>query len=432
MLDAQTADRIIAAVDERFEQQIDFTKTLVRFASLRGNEAEAQLFMAEAMSERGLVVDRWKIEIESISDHPGFSPVAVAYDEAYNVVGSYRPVKHSGRSLILNGHIDVVPTGPAARWSRPPFEPYVKAGQLYGRGAGDMKAGLAGSLFAFDAVCAAGLRPGGQIFFQSVVEEECTGNGALACLQRGYTADAALIPEPVHESLVRAQMGLLWFKMTVPGDPAHASGAYTSGVNAIERAWRIWVRLKEMEAEWNADKSSHPPYDAHAHPVRFNLGKISGGEWVSSVPAECVMEIRVGVYPDWTIAHAKQQIEARIAEAALLNPGTPAPVVTYHGFHNPGYVLKGAEEPERILRRSHQTASGAPLLELLSSASTDARILGVFGRIPSLVYGPTCTAAHGIDESVDVESVRRTTKTIALFIADWCGVYHASDDGDVI
>ena len=422
MLDPQTADRIMAAVDAGFERQLDFTKSLVRFASLRGNEAEAQSFMAEAMDERGLTVDRWRIDVDAIKDHPGFSPVHVSYDEAYNVVGRYRPAKQSGRSLILNGHIDVVPTGPASRWSRPPFESYIKDGQLYGRGAGDMKAGLAGTLFAFDAVRAAGFRPGGQIFFQSVVEEECTGNGALACLQRGYTADAALIPEPAHESLVRAHMGLLWFKMTVPGDPAHASGAYTSGVNAIERAWRIWERLKVMEAEWNEDKAAHPPYGAHAHPVRFNLGKISGGEWVSSVPAECVMEIRVGVYPDWTIAHAKQAIEARVAEAARLDAGIPAPTVTYHGFHNPGYVLSGADEPERVLRQSHRTAFGAPLPELLSSASTDARILGVFGNIPSMVYGPTCTAAHGIDESVDIESLRRTTKTLALFIADWCGV----------
>ncbi len=422
MLDQGAADRIMAAVDEAFDRQLDFTQDLVRFASVRGHEAGAQAFMAEAMRARGLTVDRWKIDVEAIKDHPGFAPLAVSYDDAYNVVGAYQPERNSGRSLILNGHIDVVPTGPVARWSKPPFEPYIKDGQLYGRGTGDMKAGLAANLFAFDAVRAAGFEPDGVIYIQSVVEEECTGNGALACLQRGYTADAALIPEPVHEHLVRAQMGLLWFKMTVPGDPAHASGAYTTGVNAIERAWRIWERLKAMEAEWNADKAAHPPYGEHAHPVRFNLGKISGGEWVSSVPAECVMEIRVGVYPGWSIAHAKAQIEARIADAARLDPSAPVPAVTYHGFHSPGYILAGADEPERVLRRSHQRAFGEPLTDLLSSASTDARIFGVFGNIPSMVYGPVCEAAHGIDESVDIESVRRTTKTIALFIAEWCGI----------
>ena len=134
------------------------------------------------------------------------------------------------------------------------------------------------------------------------------------------------------------------------------------------------------------------------------------------------MEIRVGVYPDWSIAHAKAQIEARIAEAALWDPSAPDPEVAYHGFHNPGYVLEGADAAEAVLRASHLKVFGKPLEDLLSSASTDARILGVFGKIPSLVYGPACDAAHGIDESVDIESVRRVTKSIALFIADWCGV----------
>jgi len=216
MLDQTAADRIMAAVDEAFERQLAFTMDLVRLPSLRGQEADAQTFMAAAMSDRGLAVDRWRIDVEALKDHPGFAPVAVSYDDAYNVVGTYQPDKNSGRSLILNGHIDVVPTGPEARWSRPPFEPYIKDGELYGRGAGDMKAGLAANLFAFDAVLAAGFKPDGVIYMQSVVEEECTGNGALACLQRGYKADTALIPEPVHEHLVRAQMGLLWFKMTVP------------------------------------------------------------------------------------------------------------------------------------------------------------------------------------------------------------------------
>lgn len=422
MLDDHVSSRIIDAVDEHFESQLQFTESLIRFPSLRGDEAAAQEFMAEAMAARGLAVDRWRLDLDNLRDLPGFSPASVSYDDAWNVVGTYQPDTVTGRSLILNGHIDVVPTGPAHRWRAPPFEPYRKEGHLFGRGAGDMKAGLASALFAYDAVRAAGFRPSAPIFIQSVVEEECTGNGALACLQRGYTADAAIIPEPVHDCLLRAQMGLLWLRVTVPGDPAHASGAYTTGVNAIERAWRIWLHLKSLEDAWNAEKSEHAPYGTHPHPIRFNLGKIQGGEWVSSVPAECVMEIRVGVYPDWSIAHAKAQIEAGISEAARWDASAPDPEVAYHGFHTPGYVLEGADAAEAVLRASHLKVFGRPLEEVLSSASTDARILGVFGKIPSVVYGPACDAAHGIDESVDIESVRRVTKSISLFIADWCGV----------
>jgi acetylornithine deacetylase len=239
---------------------------------------------------------------------------------------------------------------------------------------------------------------------------------------RGYTADAAIIPEPVGEELTRANMGLLWFKIVVPGDPAHASGAYTLGVNAIERAWRIWQSLKALETAWNADRAAHPHYHAHPHPIRFNLGKISGGEWVSSVPAECVLEVRAGLYPAWSIEQGKGEIERAIAEAAALDPSLPPPAIEYHGFNNGGYILEPGGEAEAALRAAHERVCGRPLGAFASTASTDSRILGVFGSIPSLVYGPTCIAAHGIDERVDLESVRRVTKTIAVFIAEWCGV----------
>ena len=422
MLSAALIERLSAEVDRRFDAQIAFTKDLVRFPSLREHEGAAQDFMAEAYRARDLEIDRWKIDVDALKRHPGSSPVASPYAEAFNVVGTYHSPSNEGRSLILNGHIDVVPTGPESRWRTPPFEPNVRDGRLYGRGSGDMKAGLAASLFAYDAVRAAGLKPTGRIHFQSVVEEECTGNGALACLLRGYTADAAIIPEPVDEHVVRANMGLLWFKLSVPGDPAHASGAYTTGVNAIDRAWRIWQRLKELEVKWNADRAAHPHYRDHPHPIRFNLGKIKGGEWVSSVPAECTIEVRAGLYPEWTIEQGKAEIETAIAEAAAQDPKLPAPRLEYHGFHNGGYILEPGGAAESVLQAAHKAVCGEPLKALSSSASTDARILGVFGSIPSLVYGPTCIAAHGIDECVELDSVRRVTKTIAAFIVEWCGV----------
>jgi hypothetical protein len=144
--------RIMAAVDDAFDAQIAFTQSLVRLPSVRGAEHTAQDFMADAMRERGLAVDSWAIDVDAIRHHPGFSPVTVSYEHAINVVGSWRPQSQHGRSLILNGHIDVVPTGPLTGWAHPPFEPHIADGWLYGRGSADMKAGLAANLFAFDAI----------------------------------------------------------------------------------------------------------------------------------------------------------------------------------------------------------------------------------------------------------------------------------------
>ncbi len=120
------------------------------------------------------------------------------------------PENPKGRSLILNGHIDVVPPGPLDMWTTPPFEPRRDGNWLDGRGAGDMKAGLVGCLAALTALTRTGYRPAADVTIQSVIEEECTGNGALACLARGYRADAVLIPEPMENRLIRAEVGVLW------------------------------------------------------------------------------------------------------------------------------------------------------------------------------------------------------------------------------
>ena len=129
--------------------------------------------------------------------------------------GPISPVWIQGRSLILNGHVDVVPTGPLEMWTRPPFEPCIDGGWLYGRGGADMKAGLCANVFALDALRRLGLQPAGTVHVQSVTEEECTGNGALSALVRGYRADAALIPEPEENMLVRANVGVIWFRVYV-------------------------------------------------------------------------------------------------------------------------------------------------------------------------------------------------------------------------
>ena len=186
MLAPDLRNRIFRAVDENFDEQLRFLAELTRLPSLRCQEATAQDFMAAALRARGLAVDRWKIRVEDIRNLPGFSPVAVSYEDAWNVVGAHRPAAAAkGRSLILNGHIDVVPTGPLDMWSHPPFDPKIADGWMSGRGAGDMKAGLSANLFALDALARLDLAPASEVTVQSVIEEECTGNGALACLQRG-------------------------------------------------------------------------------------------------------------------------------------------------------------------------------------------------------------------------------------------------------
>nr|WP_206021096.1 ArgE/DapE family deacylase [Antarcticimicrobium luteum] len=421
------AEALNAAVDEGFDAQVGLTADLVRFPSTRGNEATAQDFMADQMRRRDLSVDRFLIDLDEIRHLPGFSPAHVNYDNAWNVVGTYRAETPRGRSVILNGHIDVVPAGPLDMWTTPPFEPRIDGDWLFGRGGGDMKAGQVACLAALDAIGRAGFRPTADIIVQSVVEEECTGNGALACLARGYRADAVLIPEPLHDCLIRAQLGVIWFRVTVRGVPVHASDA-TTGANAIDAAYGVMQALRGLEARWNDNKADHAHYRDVDHPINLNVGRIEGGDWASSVPAWCSFEVRVAIYPGQSIAAAKREIEETVLDAARGNAflRNSPPEVTYHGFEAEGYVLTDAQEPVGVLAGAHRAVFGTELEEVSSTATTDARFFGLYGGMPALVYGPVADSIHGFDERVSLPSLRKITKAMTLFIADWCGLEPAS------
>ena len=423
LLDSETQTAIMTAVDAGFDEQIDFTSELVKFPSVRGAEQTAQDFMAEQLKERGYGVDRWKIELDDIAHLPGFSPVHVNYDNAYNTVGTHRAEAKTGRSLILNGHIDVVPVGPVDMWTKPPFHPYVDGDWLYGRGSGDMKAGIAECVYALDALKRLGYAPAADVHIQSVIEEECTGNGALACLARGYRAEAALIPEPLGEQLIRAQIGVIWFQVELRGRPVHVLQA-GSGANAIEAAFPLIQALHGLEQAWNSPERRHPVYKDVDHPLNLNVGRIAGGDWPSSVPAWCTFDVRVAIFPDQDIDEARREIEDCIRAAAQADSflANNPPEVTYHGFLAEGYVLSGADEAEATLNRAHRAAYGDDLTEIATTATTDARFFGLYADTPGLVYGPLAENIHGFDERVSLESVRRNTQAMALFVAEWCGL----------
>lgn len=424
MITEEQSRRILDAVDAAFDTQLAFTQELVRHPSLRTNEGSAQDLLHSAMAQRGLEMDRWELDPGELSTHEGFGPVTVSYEGVTNVVGTYRPTAEEGRSLILNGHVDVVPEGPCDAWSRSPWDAPIIDGWLYGRGAGDMKAGLAANLFAFDAVRTAGLEPAGRIHFQSVVEEECTGNGSLAALLRGYRADAVIIPEPEEDMLVRANVGVLWFKVRVTGNPTHPR-EMGSGFNAIDAAYTAMSALREVEEKWNADRGGHPYFEHLEHPINFNFGGIAGGDWPSSVPAWCEFDVRAAIYPGISADSAWAELEECLAGLSR-GPGPINAVPTKTGFFSEGYVLEPGSDAENLLEQTHRRVFDADLQSFTTPGYLDGRVFALYSDTPALVYGPVSEAIHGFDERVSVESVRRITKSIALFIANWCGVKQRS------
>lgn len=422
-LDPALGARILASVEAGFAEQIAFTQELIRFPSVRGAEHTCQDFVFRAFRERGYAMDRFTMDRRAIEAHPGGSPWSNEHSDAPIVVGIHHPREEKGRSLILQAHVDVVPPGPTDMWTHEPFDPVINGDWLYGRGAADMKAGHAANLFCLDALRRLGLQPAATVYIQSVVEEESTGNGALMTHLRGYKADAVLIPEPEEEMLVRANVGVLWFQVEVRGLPVHVR-EMANGANAIDAAYRVVGELRLLEAEWNEAKAGREHFADTDHPINLNIGKIEGGDWASSVPCWCRIDCRIGLYPGVDAAQAAKEISERIqvmARADAFMADNP-PRVTFNGFHAQGYIQEPGTEAEAVLARAHQASTGKELRSFMTPGYLDTRVYALYDKIPSLCYGPISENIHGFDERVSLASLKRITGTMALFVAEWCGV----------
>lgn len=422
-LDADLRSKILASVDQGFDEQLAFTKDLVRFESVRGHEHAIQDFVFRAMRERGYKLDRFEMNQDAIARHPGGAPFSEEHSAAPIVVGIHRPRIETGRSLILQAHVDVVPAGPASMWSRAPFDPVIEGDWMYGRGGADMKAGHAANLFCLDALRRIGFQPAATVYVQSVVEEESTGNGALMTHLRGYKADAVLIPEPEEEMLVRANVGVLWFQVEVRGIPVHVR-EMGAGQNAIDGAYRIIAELRKLEADWNTRKAGREHFENEPHPINLNVGKIEGGDWASSVPCWCRIDCRISIYPGTSARDAAQELQDRLAAFARTDRffANNPPSISFNGFHAEGYVQEPGTDAEAVLARAHEFSTGKALKSFMTPGYLDTRVYALYDRIPSLCYGPISENIHGIDERVSLSSLRRITGTMALFVAEWCGL----------
>jgi acetylornithine deacetylase len=400
---------------------VDLLCQLVAEPSLLGDEASAQALMAQQFAQLDLHVDEFEIDEDKIRDHPGYSPSIVSYAGRRNVVGVHRPKGPvRGKSLILNGHIDVVPVGAQRLWTRLPFEPWIDGDKLYGRGSGDMKAGIVAYCMAFEALRKLGCEPAAPVYLQSVIEEECTGNGALACLVQGYRGDAALIPEPIP-GIMTSQMGVMWVAIEVLGTPVHAAVAQT-GVAAIEFAQYLCAKLKEIEAQWNEPANRHPHYAQHDHPINFNIGKLSGGEWASSVATQCRADVRIGFYPGMKPAQVRALVEAALKAAYEAHPKKASVryEVLYQGFQAEGMLVDMNQPMIDTLKACHHAVAGGQMELIASTATTDARFFQLYGGIPATCYGPQSGNTHGIDEWVSIDSMMEVTQVLTLFMARWC------------
>ncbi|WMD20587.1 ArgE/DapE family deacylase [Achromobacter seleniivolatilans] len=423
--------QIAEAVGKLRQYMTDTLTGFVQCRSLPGQEMSAAEFLEDALADLGLSSERIALRTEEIQNLPLYSPACCPDGGRYNVLARHEPRSAAGRAVLFNGHLDVVPTGPHELWDAAPFDGELRDGWLYGRGAGDMKAGIICALAAFKALSDLGMQPAGAVGFNGVLEEENTGNGTLAtvsALQSAIAAaklsafDAVIIPEPTNERMMSAQLGVYWMYVDIVGRPAHA--AYmTTGVNPVETGLRIVDAMKQLEHEWNLPENRHPAYREHAHPINFNLGQIHAGDWNSSVPSVCTLGMRIACYPDMSIDTAKAIVAERIrAVEAQLTDSDVRIDIRYEGFHAPGCEYDLDVPAMQLLADSHRRVAGELPEPTALTATTDGRHFRLMMDVPVTCYGPKVQNVHGFNECVSVDSMVRVATSLALFIHDWCGV----------
>lgn len=407
-------------IDRHSNEAILFLQRMIQQPSVQGHERGVQNIVTEKLKQLHLEVDVWDPIYDELAKHPYFVPSRNSYEGSPNVVGVLRG-QGGGKSIILNGHIDVVPEGDVTKWNQSPFSGHIENNRMYGRGTTDMKGGNVALLLALEAIIHCGIKLKGDVIFQSVIEEESGGVGTLATLLRGYKADAAIIPEPTNMKLFVKQQGSMWFRVTVEGLSAHGGTRY-EGVSAIDKAWKVYEAIMKLETKRNASIND-PLYKHIAIPLPINVGKIQGGSWPSSVPDIVSLEGRIGVGPHEEMSEVKHQLANCLKEVSAQDEWLkehPARLEFFGGQWVPNFVER--DHPfVNLMVDQYESLYDKKITIEASPWGTDGGLLGKVGGIPTLIIGPGETkVAHYPNEFIDLEEMIKASKLFALILLSWC------------
>jgi len=436
---ANTEDLIAgvqAAIEKDRDWVIGLTRDMVRIPSVNpkfepdpqiNREADVQALLEPILKQQGFATEQW----DALPGRP-------------NLVGEWAGSEE--KSLILCGHIDVVPVGALKDWSVDPFGGDVVDGRLYGRGAIDMKSGVAACIAAARAIRQAGITLDGRLAIHSVVDEESGGFGAMDAVRRGKLARAILVAEPTWGDVLPVEGGLEWARVTIRGRNAHSALRYNEiypqrhdadrlvpGVNAIEIAARFIQAVRQYELDRTRARS-HPLLPIGMNTI--NIGVMHGGTGIGAhglptvmtnpaiIPDAAVLDLDMKFLPDENSADYRRNFEAFVHHFAQtdawLRENPPTIQWELGGLHFPPMNTPVDHPLVQSLTARKGAIGKAPTVKGFVAVCDAAHYAGA--GVDGVIFGPSGDGFHGKDEYVDVESLVETTKVIAATIIDWCGV----------
>lgn len=399
-----------------------FTERLLRFDTTDGNEAPAQEYVRERLADLGFETYEWTADAAMLADHPSFpdDPEEIHTAERPSVGGVLEfGDPDSGPTLVLNGHVDVVPVARES-WSSDPFEPVWQETEngetLTARGAADMKTQLATLIFAAKHLHEAEAGDDsssnsdldGRLVVESVVGEEEGGVGAAAAALSNpypFERDGAIIAEPTDLRAITASEGTLMKRLQLTGRSAHAASRL-QGVDVLPYFERIRSAFRDLEAE-RGESVTHPLYQEYPVPWPVVIGQVEAGTWASSVPAELTAEMRIGVAPGETVDEVEKIFEERLAEIVADDEWLTDHPPEFERFSiqfEPSEI--DPDEPVVGALQRAMSANG------LSDTDPHGATYGADSRhyiaagIPTVMFGPgTIEQAHFPDECIEWSEV---------------------------
>jgi acetylornithine deacetylase len=414
-------NRILDRVEAGRDKAIKFLQDIVAIPSVTGDEGRVQTFLFDYLKKLGLEVDVWESDWEALKKHPGYIPVDRGYEGRPNIVATWKGTG-GGRSLLLNGHTDVIPVGNGEGWSDNPWSAKLKDGCLYGRGSCDMKSGVASHILAVDFLKNAGVRLKGDVLINIVIDEEVSGHGTLDTVIRGYAADAGISGETSGLAVQPACIGRIWFEIEIQGKPAGIQRRY-QGVSGIELGYKITKAVEGLEARRVATVK-HPLYPKPIDALPCMIGAFHSGSFPSSFPATCLLKGSMATVPGEDHEGVKRNLVEHIAKVAAEDDWMKdhPPTVRFVGYDAQASEIPVDHPIVSTVSKNYTEVTGQPAEISGRQGAADTRFLNLYGQTPTVIFGPGSTAVmHSDDEYVSIDDYIAAIKVMALSIYDWCG-----------